>query len=119
MLLSDPFDIKDHEYDQVNRPINGKTFYRKYMSKSLPCVFRKEARSEPLYKNISAAHTKGEVDEVLKKRFMMKLGIMGLQPFPIMVTKISRAFGKSGKFHGQKSEKLKSIIKLKSKMIIK
>ena len=44
--LTQDFYIHEHEYDQNTKRIDGKTFYRKYMSKSLPCVFRNEAVQE-------------------------------------------------------------------------
>lgn len=50
-------------------PIHGKKFYRKYVSKSLPCVFRKEVIKDKLYLDISSAKTRDELDEILGKKF--------------------------------------------------
>lgn len=77
MLLKNPFDINDHIYDMESKPVDGKTFYRKYMSKSLPCVFRREIRDDPLYRNLSAARTKDEMYSVLKKKFVFSSKIWG------------------------------------------
>jgi len=65
MLLKEPFELKDHEYDQESNPLDGKKFYRKYMSKSLPCVLRKEASKEVFYHDLKAAHSKVEIDSVI------------------------------------------------------
>ena len=65
MLLKEPFDLKDHEYDQDANPLDGKKFYRKYMSKSLPCVLRKEASKDVFYHDLKNVHKKDEIDSVI------------------------------------------------------
>lgn len=58
MLLKEPYDIKEHVYDQQSRPLDGKSFYRKYMSKSLPCVFRNEVSKNEFFLDLKAANTR-------------------------------------------------------------
>ena len=62
ILLKQYFELKDHEYDLINKPLDGKTFYRKYMSKSLPCVLRKEASKDAFYIELKDAGSQREVD---------------------------------------------------------
>lgn len=98
MLLKEPFDIKDHEYDQEKQPLDGKKFYRKYMSKSLPCVFRGEAKKEEFFVDLNEARGKDEIDKILGMNFKTAIGGMRKfsVDFPLMATKIKRGFSKSG-----------------------
>jgi hypothetical protein len=44
--------MKDYtvrEFDDVLSPINARTFYQEFVSKSLPAVFRNDAKKWPLY----------------------------------------------------------------------
>ena len=93
MLLKEPFDLKHHDYHQDNNPLDGKTFYRKYMSKSLPCVLRKEASRDVFYHDLKRAQSKDEIDSTIRKKFLTH--VQG-GDFPIKVTKISRVFDKHG-----------------------
>lgn len=111
ILAANPFDIRDHEYDQESNPVDGKTFYRKYMSKSLPCVFRKEATKDKFYLELSKATTKAEIDEVLVERFKAIIGMGKVVRTPkfdlaIMATKISKHRTKQNDFAGQSSTQI-------------
>jgi len=48
-LANSPWQLKDHIHDQIDHPINEKTFYRNYVSKSLPCVFRNEISRDDVF----------------------------------------------------------------------
>ena len=61
-LLKQSYILEEHEYDQINNPLDGKTFYRKYMSKSLPCVLRKEASKDTFYTELRDAGSQEEID---------------------------------------------------------
>lgn len=69
VLLKEPFNISDHEYDEQTKPIDGKSFYRKYMSKSLPCVFRKEAVNDKLFRNLQTATDLDQFDDIVGEVF--------------------------------------------------
>lgn len=99
MLLKEPFDIKDHEYDQEIAPIDGKTFYRNYMSKSLPCVFRKEVRKEKFFLDLKAAGNQQGVDKLLEENFKLRGPEFKKNiDFQVETTTIKRRFSKAGKF---------------------
>ena len=81
MLLKEPYDIKDHQYDQQKNPLDGKKFYRNYMSKSLPCVFRNEVAKNEFFIDLRAANTRQEIDKVLSMNFKKSIGGLGLTNF--------------------------------------
>ena len=63
-----PYALKNNEYDPYGRPITGDVFYRKYVSKSLPCVFRREIADDEGVIELSKATSREEIDEMMSKK---------------------------------------------------
>lgn len=95
MLLKEPYDVKDHEYDQQKRPLDGKKFYRKYMSKSLPCVFRNEVVKNDFFLDLKAASSREDIDKVLENNHKTTFGPIKTNGL-VLVSKIQREFSKQG-----------------------
>lgn len=48
-----PYSLDDYEYNQSNRTIKAYQFYRRHVSKSLPCVFRGEIADDEVVIELS------------------------------------------------------------------
>lgn len=53
------------DFDQLRQPISPKFFYREYVSKSLPCIFRNEIEETDLYLEFKDAIKNKTLDKFL------------------------------------------------------
>lgn len=53
--------MTEHTFNQRTNPIEAKQFYRNYVIKSIPCVFKNELANDQMFNDISSLESERDI----------------------------------------------------------